>query len=204
MALYPGDTKTLNVTYKVDDVLTDPTTVKITIKDPLGETIVTLASATKDSTGKYHYSYPFASDAITGNYTFTWTITVGAVVSTYTQTIELEVPAPGSYYADSDTIKEGLKSHTGDFENDDSIVTNAIAAAQRLVNGKLGLTKSIPSSAYWGTDEDADDKWDILVQAANLYAKACIMDDLFTTKDKRSPSAYEYEKQALIILSPFL
>jgi hypothetical protein len=204
MSIYPGDTVTLPITYKVDGTLTDPTSVKISVMDPLGETIVTLATATKDSTGHYHYDYSFASDAITGNYTFTWSITVGAVVSTYTQTIELEVPPPGSYYADADTIKEDLKAHSKTWENDESIINNAIAAAQRLVNGKLGITKSISSSAYWGTDEDATDKWDILVQAANLYTKSCIMDNLFTTKDKRSPSAYEYEKQALIVLAPFL
>lgn len=204
MSTYPGDPLSLPITYRVDGTLTDPTSVKISVMDPLGDTIVTLATATRDSTGRYHYSYPFAADAITGNYTFTWSITVGAVVSTYTQTIELEVPPPGSYYADADTVKEGLNTHSNIWANDESIINNAIAAAQRLVNGKLGLTKSIPSSAYWGTDEDATDKWDILVQAANLYTKACIMDDLFTTKDKRSPSAYEYEKQALIVLAPFL
>lgn len=204
MSTYPGDTISIPITYKVDSVLTDPTSVKISVMDPLGDTIVTLASATRDSTGRYHYSYTFASDAITGNYIFTWTITVDAVVSTYTQTIELEVLPPGSYYADSDTIKEDLKAHSKAWENDESIINNAIATAQRLVNGKLGITKSIPSSAYWGTDEDADDKWDILVQAANLYAEARIMDNLFTTKDKRAPSAYEYEKQALIVLGPFL
>jgi hypothetical protein len=203
MSTYPGDTVTLPITYRVAGTLTDPTSVKMSVVDPLGETLETLDNVTRDSTGTYHYDYPFASTAITGNYVFTWTITVDTTVTTYTQIIELEVPPSGSYYADDDTIKEDLKGHSNDFTTDDSIITNAIAAAQRLVNGQLGITKSIPSSAYWGTDEDATDKWDILVQAANLYAKSCIMDDLFTTKDKRSPSAIEYEKQALIVLKPF-
>ena len=48
MALYPGDTTTQNITYKVNDTLTDPTSVKVTIKDPLNDTLVSLANATKN------------------------------------------------------------------------------------------------------------------------------------------------------------
>lgn len=107
-------------------------------------------------------------------------------------------------YASITAIKADLKAHENNWQNDDTVVDDAILTAERMVNGELGIIQSIPSASYWGTDSDAADKWDILVQAANLYAKGCIMDDLYSTKSKRSPSAEAYEKKALIVLKPML
>jgi len=197
MSLYPGDTTTQTITYKVDDVLTDPDTVKISIKDPLGLTIVTLVSATKDSTGVYHYDYTFADDAITGDYTFIWSITVGDVVSTHSQLIELELEPVSTHYADASTIIIDLNAHDAALKKDNyALVDSAIATAETIINGKLGLDESIQQA-----DVPAA-QWNVLVKAANLQAKACIMDDLYSKGDKRNQSAISYEKQSDIVLSP--
>ena len=51
-----GDTVTLRATFKVDSVLTDPTTVSLSVTDPSGDaTVYTYAgtTVTKDSTGVF-------------------------------------------------------------------------------------------------------------------------------------------------------
>jgi len=204
MSTYPGDTVTLPITYRVDGTLTDPTSVTITVTDPLGDALETNDTVIKDSTGRYHYSYTFEADAITGNYTFTWNITVGTTLSNYSQIITLDVSPVSNYYADEATVRSTLKQHTKDFTNS-LIIQNAIMAAEREVNGKLGVIVSLSEADF--ADDEANviaAKMDILTQAANLRAMAYIMDSLYTTKDKRSPSADSYEKQSDIILSPFL
>lgn len=199
MSLYPGDTKTLTITYKVDDVLTDPDTVQITVKDPMGDTLITLAAATHDSTGHYHYDYTFLEDAITGEYTFTWTITIGTSVTTYSQLIELELPLVSTHYADADTIKVDLKQHSVQLAEDAyALVDVGIVRAEVIMNGKLGINESINQA-----DVPAA-QWNVLVQAATLIANACIMDSLYTQTEKRSPSAVFYENQANTILAPYL
>lgn len=204
MSTYPGDTITLPITYRVDGTLTNPDNVTITVIDPLGEALETDDPTTNDSTGRYHYDYTFEDDAITGDYTFTWTLTVGTVVSNYSQIITLDVSPVSNYYADEATIRATMKQHTKDF-TDSLIIQNAIMAAERAVNGKLGIIESLTEADF--TDDTPSlmaAKLDILTQAANLRAMAYIMDSLYTTKDKRSPSADSYEKQSDLVLSPFL
>lgn len=198
MPLYSGDTKTLSITYKVDDVLTDPDTTKISVKDPLGSTIVTLASATKDSTGVYHYDYTFASDAITGDYTFIWSITVSGVVSTYSQLIELELEPVSTHYADATTVIDDLRTHDKAILTDNyAIVDSSILKAETILNGKLGIIESVAQA-----DVPAA-QWNVLVQAANLITESLIMDYLRSTADKRSPTAISLMEDANTILSPY-
>lgn len=198
MSLYPGDTTTQTITYKVDDVLTDPDTVKISIKDPLGLTIVTLASATKDSTGVYHYDYTFTDDAITGDYTFIWSITVGDVISTHSQLIELELEPVSTHYADATTVKDDLRTHDKQIKTDNyAIINSSILKAETILNGKLGITESVAQA-----DVPAA-QWNVLVQAANLITESLIMDYLRSTADKRSPTATELMNSADTILSPY-
>lgn len=199
MSNYPGDTIILPITYKVDGTLTDPTSVKISVIDPLGETLVTLATATHDSTGQYHYDYTFASDAITGDYTFTWSITVGAVVTTYSQIIELDLPPVSTHYADKTTIKNDLKAHDNSIKTDDyAIVDSAINKAEIILNGKLGLLESLQQADISAA------QWRILLEAANLLAETWIMDNLYSKGDKRSQTAIAFEKQADTILTPYM
>lgn len=76
-----GDTVTLRVEFKVSDVLTDPTTVGLTVTDPSGDsTPFTYAGGTitKDSTGKFSKSLA-CSEAGEWVYTFTGTGAVAAV-----------------------------------------------------------------------------------------------------------------------------
>jgi hypothetical protein len=200
MTNYPGDTITLPITYKVDGVLTDPTSVKISVIDPLGETLISLATATHDSTGTYHYDYTFLSTAITGNYTFTWSITVDTVVSTHSQTIELDATPLSAYYADKTTILNDMKAHLKDWQDDDTIVDDAISTAQQLINGKLKIIVSLTEADF---PDNPTEKMAILTEASNLMTKAVLMDGLYTTKDKRSPSAESFERQSDIVLQPF-
>lgn len=68
-----GGTVTLRGTFKVDSVLTDPTTITLTVTDPSGdETEYTYAEAevTKDSTGIY--SKALACSEV-GEWAYTWT-----------------------------------------------------------------------------------------------------------------------------------
>jgi hypothetical protein len=99
-------------------------------------------------------------------------------------------------YADEDIIEVDLNQHSAEL-TDGTLIAVAIARAERIVNGELGLIKSIEES-----DVDAE-KWDVLVQAATLYAEATIMDSLYTTADKRNPVAEAYEKSAKVILKPY-
>lgn len=204
MSIYPGDTAIVSIIYRVDGTLTDPDSVTITVTDPLGDAIETNDPATRDDTGMYHYDYTFADDAITGDYTFTWNITVGTTVSNHSQILTLDISPVSNYYADEATIRGTMKQHTSDFTNS-QIVHNAIMAAERGVNGKLGIIESLTEADFVDdTTSLRTAKLDILTQAANLRAMAYIMDSLYTSKDKRSPSADSYEKQSDLVLAPFL
>jgi hypothetical protein len=99
-------------------------------------------------------------------------------------------------YADEDIIAVDLHQHNAELE-DGNLMAVAVNRAERIVNGELGLIKSIVQG-----DVDSE-KWDVLVQAATLYAEATIMDSLYTTADKRNPVAEAYEKSAKAILKPY-
>lgn len=68
-----GDTVTMRVDFKVSDILTDPTTVTLTVTDPSGDvTAYTYAAAevTKDGTGEYSKALACSES---GEWTYTWT-----------------------------------------------------------------------------------------------------------------------------------
>lgn len=68
-----GDTVTMRVDFKVSDVLTDPTTVSLTVTDPSGDaTTYTYAGATvtKDGTGEYSKALACSES---GEWIYTWT-----------------------------------------------------------------------------------------------------------------------------------
>lgn len=99
-------------------------------------------------------------------------------------------------YADGNIIAVDLNQHSAALESGD-LITVAINRAERIVNGELKIITSIEEG------DVSSDKWDVLVQAATLFAEAAIMDSLFTTGDKRNAVAESYEKTAKAILAPF-
>jgi hypothetical protein len=79
-----GDTVTMRVDFKVDDTLTDPTTVTLTVTDPSGDaTSYTYSGAevTKDATGEYSKALACSES---GEWTYRWTGT-GAVAAVGTK-----------------------------------------------------------------------------------------------------------------------
>lgn len=68
-----GDTVTMRVDFKVSDILTDPTTVSLTVTDPSGDaTTYTYdgATVTKDAIGEYSKALACSES---GEWTYTWT-----------------------------------------------------------------------------------------------------------------------------------
>lgn len=53
----------------------DPESITITVIDPNKNTILTGQSATKDSTGNYHYNYLFSTSAAIGEWKIRWNVT---------------------------------------------------------------------------------------------------------------------------------
>ena len=87
-----GETVICSITVKNDaGVLTDPaSSMKITITDPRGNTVVASQDMVKDSTGMYHYDYLVAS-AIR-KYTVIYTATDGSRITIVTDSFEVETP----------------------------------------------------------------------------------------------------------------
>lgn len=67
--------------YSSANVLTAPTSITITIKDSAGSSVVTAATPTNDSTGKYHYDYTLGASPTKGIYEITWTVTYASRVT---------------------------------------------------------------------------------------------------------------------------
>ncbi len=65
-----------------DGILIDPDTVKITITDPNGDDLVSLANMTQDDTGKYSYNYDIPATAEYGEWTTVVTATSAATTVT--------------------------------------------------------------------------------------------------------------------------
>jgi len=73
-----GDVATLDFTVELDEVLTDPTTITLTITDPDGGvTTKSLADVTRVSAGVYTYDQPVT---IVGDWRYTW-LTTGTVAT---------------------------------------------------------------------------------------------------------------------------
>lgn len=62
--------------YNLDGVLTDPSTPRVTIRDPLGVAVIASAVPTRISTGIYQYSYPAALSDPTGVWQDEWQGTI--------------------------------------------------------------------------------------------------------------------------------
>lgn len=68
-----GGTITLDATYAdLNGTAKDPTTPQVSILDPNGDTIVSLATPTRVSLGHYQYQYEVASDALQGAWEARW------------------------------------------------------------------------------------------------------------------------------------
>lgn len=65
-----GDIITLDFTVSVDDVLTDPTTIGLMVRDPTGA--ITTPTPSHDSTGTYHADI---TPLLGGDYQYKWTTT---------------------------------------------------------------------------------------------------------------------------------
>ncbi len=61
--------------YSSANVLTVPDSITNTIKDSAGTAVVSAATPTNDSTGKYHYDYTIAASPVKGIYEITWKVT---------------------------------------------------------------------------------------------------------------------------------
>lgn len=71
-----GNSITREATYKLDGVLADPTTPRVTIRDSLGVAQVTNAAPTRISLGIYEYVYPVALSDLLGIWQDEWAGTI--------------------------------------------------------------------------------------------------------------------------------
>jgi hypothetical protein len=131
MPLYqPGDTVRLETTFKVDDVLTDPTTVTLTVLTPAGaSTSYTYAASevTRESVGAF-YKDVVASTA--GIWSWKWTGT-GTAAGIDEGTFTVEDTLLGSELLCSmDDVKDYLEITTTD--SDDLIISSVVAASSIL------------------------------------------------------------------------
>lgn len=76
-----GDTVTLRVTFRANEVATDPTTIALTVTDPTGTVTpytYALSQVTRDDTGEYSKSISASS---AGEWSATWTGTGACAAS---------------------------------------------------------------------------------------------------------------------------
>lgn len=89
-----GDPITLEAWYRLNGVLTDPGTPRVTVRDPTNVVVVLNATPVQFATGIYQYEFTPAIDAPLGTWTVTWTGTVSGQGVTQ---IEDFVVAPVGY-----------------------------------------------------------------------------------------------------------
>jgi len=142
-----GDTVSLATTFKVGAVLTDPTTITLTVRDPLGvSTTYTFAAATitRDSVGAYSKQIAVGT---AGTWAWLWTGT-GAAAGVDEGTFTVERTLLGANLLCSvDDVKSALELSTA--ASDDLILGLCVAVApafasrcQREFIGPTGGTRS--------------------------------------------------------------
>lgn len=149
MPFQPGDTVTLDTTFKVDDVLTDPTAVTLTVRAPDGTqtayVYLTDAEVVKDSTGTYHAD--IVVDAA-GIWAWEWEGT-GAAAGVDEGTFTVEATLLGANVLCSvDDVQTALESPNADEDLIQALINSASSAIaqryQREFVGPTGGTRSFP------------------------------------------------------------
>jgi hypothetical protein len=149
----PGDTVRLSTTFTVNDVLTDPTTVALVVRDPTGTSTsyaYNPGTITRDSVGAFHQDIA-ASTA--GIYAWKWTGT-GAAAGIDEGTFTVEDTLLGAELLCSvDDVKNYLEL-TGT-DSDDLILQSIVAASsilperyQREFIGPSGGTRTFSARGY--------------------------------------------------------
>jgi hypothetical protein len=180
-----GDTHTTTYNNYVDTILTDAFTINVSLEDPSTNALVTSAAPTKDGTGRYHYDYTFPSDADTGNYTFIWMVE-GVE---HDEIVNLKASFTSDYCNETlvETLTNGIEPAIAD-----DLLEAMMIRADNWINSKItetNLPVTIPDS---------------IIDAASYRAAMLILDAMYATRDQRSPTAVQYEKEANDALEAYL
>lgn len=150
MIYQPGDTVRLDTTFKVADVLTDPTVVTLTYRSPSG-TSTTLtygvdAALVKDSTGTYHADIAVSA---AGRWDWRWTGTgTAAGIDEGTFTVE-ETLLGANLLCSVDDVKHSLELTT---TNTDDLIQGLIGAASVAFGQRYQreFTETTGGTRYFG------------------------------------------------------
>lgn len=130
MSVYDlGDVVTLDFTIKLDNVLTDPTTLTLTITDPTG--VVTTPIPTHSSAGTYTIDLPIA---VAGTWSYTWQA-LGTVQAAESGTFR--VLAAGELSVDLREVKQHLQMNLLTVTNDDELL-RFVLAAEKAIGHRTG------------------------------------------------------------------
>jgi hypothetical protein len=136
---YPSDTISKTFTFTdEDDVVFDPDTIALVIKDSSGTTITTKAISdfTHDATGVYTITYALPSNAAAGTWTFEVTATQTASSKTNKETFEFKVLSVRQHYGSSERVKRLANLDATDTAQDDK-VDDALSDADTAIEAKL-------------------------------------------------------------------
>ena len=166
-----GDLITLNFTVSVLNVLTDPTTITLSILGP--DQITTTPTPIRDSVGTYHYDM---TPTMAGTYRYRW-LTVGIAQTAQDGTVDVRASFAGAVSLDDVRQFENRTSTV-----DDEELRSYIDAAQGILSRLVGpLIPTVVSEVQdGGTPVLVLRKWPVISVTSVTYAtsQAVLMSDL--------------------------
>ena len=166
-----GDLITLNFTVSVSNVLTDPTTITLTVTAP--DMSITTPAVAKDSVGTYHYDL---TPTLAGTYRYRW-VTVGVAQTAQDGTVDVRASNVGAVSLDDVRQFENRTSTV-----DDEELRGFIDAAQGILSRLVGpLIPTVVSEVQdGGTPVLVLRKWPVISVTSVTYAtsQAVLMSDL--------------------------
>jgi hypothetical protein len=178
--LAQGATVTLDAFYRNGlGQLVDPTSPEVSILNPLGTTVVNLATPTHISLGHYQYSYVIASDATLGAWEARWfgvidSAQVGPVDDGFTVVLSGSIGGgtPNGLTCSPWATLEDLCSPCDDYGLDPTNLEDGLQAASDILFELSGRRwpgvchDVIRPQAVWRTDERAGQWWPVTNGAA--------------------------------------